>query len=640
MKKSYLYIFMLILVSLSHFYLYKSAVVENFDLQIYDLSTSFLEMNADKENSSVVVVDIDEKSLQVIGQWPWPRVILAQLINKISASQPSAIGLDILFPEKDRTSPIEIENFYKRYFHVDLIIEGLNKKYFNNDLILADVIHNTQSVLSYYLSDTQLTNNKCTNTFTVPNTSDFLQLNRYPYLMCNSSIIQNASSVQGFVNKYVDIDGVLRKIPLLAQKGDKTLPSLALATLLSIDDNVGYDKDTMEVLGHRIDTSRDSSVLLNYYSNKGYKKLSAVDLLQTSEAKKFLQGKIVLLGSSAIALHDRVIIPHSREIAGVLVNATVIGNILDNSLISQPNRYKIYNLILSFFFSVLLAIILFKENRVWIVVLFVIVLVTSVLINLFELSAGVYISLGYLLIPFLVFYFIINLLSIVIDVIEKKVFLEELNQSQIALFDSMVHVAEVHDTETGEHIVRTKKYVKLLAQSIYEKGLYKDYLNLKKIEMIYQTSALHDIGKVGITDLILKKQGKLTEAEFQVMKTHSKLGKNIIDNAISSYKENEFFITARNIAYCHHEKYDGSGYPKALVGAEIPLEARIMALADVYDALMSKRVYKEAFPYEKTKNIILDGRFKHFDPIVIDAFLDKEEEFKIISQVYANKKGV
>ncbi len=631
---------MLLIVSLSHFYLYKSAFVENFDLQIYDLSTSLLEMNENKLNSSVVVVDIDEKSLQALGQWPWPRVILAQLINKVSRSQPSAIGLDILLPEKDRTSPIEIENFYKRYFRVDLKIEGLDKKYFNNDLILADVIHNTHSVLSYYLSNTPLTNNKCNNIFSVPNTSSFLQLNRYSYLMCNSATIQNASSMQGFVNKYVDTDGVLRKIPLLAQKEDKTLPSLALATLLSIDESVRYDKGTMEVLGHSIDTSRDSSVLLNYYSNKGYKKLSAIDLLQMSEVKELLQGKIVLLGSSAIALHDRVIIPHSREIAGVLVNATVIGNILDDSLISQPNRYKIYNLLLSFFFSVLLAIILFKENRVWIVVLFVGVLITSVLLNLFELSDGVYISLGYLLIPFFVHYLIINLLSIVIDVIEKRVFLEELNQSQIALFDSMVHVAEVHDTDTGEHIVRTKKYVKLLAQSIYDKGLYEDYLNPKKIEMIYQTSALHDIGKVGISDLILKKHGKLTEAEFQVMKTHTKLGKNIIDNAISSYKENDFFVTARNIAYYHHEKYDGSGYPEGLVGTEIPLEARIMAMADVYDALMSKRVYKASFPYEKTRNIILDGRFKHFDPIVIDAFLDKEEDFKAISQQYTRNKGV
>ena len=177
----------------------------------------------------------------------------------------------------------------------------------------------------------------------------------------------------------------------------------------------------------------------------------------------------------------------------------------------------------------------------------------------------------------------------------------------------------------------------MIANSLYAKGLYREYLTPSKINIMYQTSALHDIGKVGVSDLILKKKGKLTYDEFTIMKTHSKLGKNIIDNAISSYKENDFFITASNIVYYHHEKFDGTGYPVGLKGEDIPLEARIMALADVYDALMSKRVYKESFSYKKTKEIIISGTGEHFDPIIVEAFLNQEEEFKKISLQYTDK---
>jgi response regulator RpfG family c-di-GMP phosphodiesterase len=147
---------------------------------------------------------------------------------------------------------------------------------------------------------------------------------------------------------------------------------------------------------------------------------------------------------------------------------------------------------------------------------------------------------------------------------------------------------------------------------------------------------MHDIGKVGIADSILKKEGKLTPLEYEVMKTHPDLGKHIINNAISSYHLNDFFLMARNIAYYHHEKWDGSGYPEGLKGEEIPLEARFMALADVYDALVSKRVYKEAFSYERSVKIIFEGRTKHFDPILVDAFMEIKDEFQKIADTYSD----
>ena len=618
--------------------MFNSSFVKDYDLHFYDFSTSLLSNHENEKISNIVIVDIDEKSLKELGQWPWPRIILAQLLDKISAAHASAIGLDILLPEEDRTSPIHIQEFYKKYFNLNLSIEGLDKNYLDNDLILADAIRDTDTILSIFLTNTQSLSNSCNNIFSISTDIKMDKLNKYSYHMCNNEIIQKSSSKQGFVNKYIDSDGVLRKVPLMAEHNGLTIPSLPLAVLLSINNDIQYNDNTIDFLTHRVKLSQDSSVLLNYYPKSWYQKISAVDILSKELDKDFFAGKIVLVGSSSLALHDRVVIPEGREIAGIQVNATMIANLLDDSLRVQPEIYKIINFLISFLLSVILIIILLKESRIWIVILLLFVVLSTFIVNLYTLDNGSYISIGYLLIPFLLNFFVINLFSIIIDVVEKKIFAEELNQSQVALFDSMVHVAEAHDVETGKHIIRTKEYVRLLAQSIFDRGLYKEYLSNKKIKIMYQTSALHDIGKVGISDAILKKNAKLTEDEFTIMKTHSQLGKNIIDRAISSYKENDFFITARNISYYHHEKYDGTGYPRGLKGGLIPLEARIMALADVYDALMSKRVYKEAFSYEKTKEIILSGSSKHFDPIVVEAFLDKEKEFKYISNKYLDTK--
>ena len=145
-------------------------------------------------------------------------------------------------------------------------------------------------------------------------------------------------------------------------------------------------------------------------------------------------------------------------------------------------------------------------------------------------------------------------------------------------------------------------------------------------------SALHDIGKVAISDAILLKPGKLTAEEFEIMKTHTVVGAKTLQTMLEHYPENTFIIMAIEISLSHHEKWDGSGYPENLKGKSIPLSARIMALADVYDALTSERCYKTAFSHEKSRDIILEGRGKHFDPAVIDAFLVLEDQFRDIRQ--------
>ncbi|PRD69748.1 two-component system response regulator [Malikia spinosa] len=200
---------------------------------------------------------------------------------------------------------------------------------------------------------------------------------------------------------------------------------------------------------------------------------------------------------------------------------------------------------------------------------------------------------------------------------------------------AMASLAETRDSDTGNHIRRTQHYVKALALKLREQPRLAALLDDRYILMLFKSAPLHDIGKVGIPDRILLKPGKLTPEEFELMKTHTTLGRDAIHAAERQLgMPVEFLKLAKEIAYSHQEKWDGSGYPEGLKGEAIPLSARLMALADVYDALISRRVYKEGMPHEQALAIISAGRGQHFDPDMVDAFLAIHEEFYAIAQRY------
>ncbi|MFY9398219.1 MAG: HD domain-containing phosphohydrolase [Desulfomonilia bacterium] len=196
----------------------------------------------------------------------------------------------------------------------------------------------------------------------------------------------------------------------------------------------------------------------------------------------------------------------------------------------------------------------------------------------------------------------------------------------------LAKLAEYRDADTGAHLERIREYAKVLAQELAKKPKYLGFITNDYIEDIYNSSILHDIGKVGIPDSILLKPGKLTPDEFEVVKRHSCLGGDALKAVESKIEGQSFLSLGKEIAYYHHEKWDGSGYPRGLKGFQIPLSARIVALADVYDALTSKRVYKDAYTHEEAKKIIIADRGKHFDPEVVDAFLAHESTFRSIRE--------
>ena len=221
--------------------------------------------------------------------------------------------------------------------------------------------------------------------------------------------------------------------------------------------------------------------------------------------------------------------------------------------------------------------------------------------------------------------------------LEREVALRtlEVQAIQDVTIMAMTSLAETRDNETGNHIRRTQLYVKALAEHLRDHPRFAHVLTDRMVDLLYKSAPLHDIGKIGIPDAILLKPGKLTVQEFEVMKTHTTLGRNAIEEAERRLGMRVAFLSvSKEIAYSHQEKWDGSGYPEGLKGDAIPVSARLMAVADVYDALISKRVYKPAFPHEQACAAIVKGRGTHFDPDMVDAFVAIAQDFLRISQRY------
>lgn len=205
----------------------------------------------------------------------------------------------------------------------------------------------------------------------------------------------------------------------------------------------------------------------------------------------------------------------------------------------------------------------------------------------------------------------------------------------LAIF-AMAKLAESRDSDTGAHLERIRCYSRIVAEYLSKQPKFADTVDADYVRMIYLTSPLHDIGKVGIPDSVLLKPARLSDREFDMMKEHAAIGAATLDAALKVHPEAEFLQMGRDIALTHHERWDGSGYPQGLSGRNIPLCGRIVALADVYDALTSKRVYKDAFEHELVRSIIVAESGSHFDPDVVQAFLATEAEFIAVRQRYSD----
>ncbi len=208
----------------------------------------------------------------------------------------------------------------------------------------------------------------------------------------------------------------------------------------------------------------------------------------------------------------------------------------------------------------------------------------------------------------------------------------EIIRTQDVAIYCMASLAETRDNETGNHIRRTQHYIRLLCDYLKNNADYKEYLDNKTIDLLFKSAPLHDIGKVGVPDKILLKPGSLDNNEWHEMKKHPQIGYETLLNTEKQLGRSSFLDIAGEIALTHHEKWDGSGYPQGLKGEDIPIPGRLMALADVYDALISKRVYKEAFSHNNAVELIISLKGSHFDPQIVEAFEQLKDDFKLVAE--------
>ena len=619
------------------------------DLLVYDLMVAG---RAVPPKSAVpVIVGVDEESLAAFGQWPWPRYRLAALVERLQKLGAQVVAIDILMPEPDRSSPEIVQAERQR----DLVDGGAGlslQRQDSNSQRLATVLEQGPTVLGYYLD------------FLQPTTQGLQQ--DIPVALHGMAVVTSAHSTdswptplgairslpqlteaagaEGFTNALADMDGTLRRVPLLLAPQKQVRPSLALASLLlySTERKLRLITDSGEAFikwGQRsIPVDAAGNMMLDYRSEQpAY--YSARAILNDEVAAGSLQGKIVLIGAWAKGLQDMHLSSSGKWLNGLEVHATVIDNILSGSFIFRPDWARGVEFFIVLMSGVFCTLILSRSGfAMSLLTLIAVASVCYVGASQLLVRQGLHLSPLMPILTLVLIVSVIGLLKYAIEAHKLLIRTQELVDSQDEIIVSRSVLAEIRDKETGGHIRRTQRYVEILARQLATTAKYA-YLTASDIELLAKSAPLHDIGKIGIPDSILQKPGKLTEDEYKVMQRHTLIGAGALTKIVTGTKHPDaqnFLDYAREMTISHHERWDGKGYPQGLIGSTIPLAGRLMALADVYDALISKRVYKKEYTHAEVCNFIIQQSGMQFDPDIVAAFIARNEDFLKIAQQYAD----
>jgi adenylate cyclase len=606
-----------------------------------------------KPPSPVVIIDIDERSLREYGQWPWPRRRVAALVEKIGSLGAVSIGLDVLFAEPDRTSLLSIREELRRDLGLRLETKGVPENFLDPDKKFAEALERNAAVLGYqFLFDDESGSGACL-LHPLPGIRLSAEGKEDPgggvirgrAVACNLPIFSRAAGASGFFNISPDADGILRRIPLVIEYGGKIYPSLALATLIRAIPPPGVllkwgDGDPVSLFLNQteIPLSPRGTLLIGFRGKgKTFEYISAADVLAGRVPKNKIQGKIIFVGTTASGMKELRSTPFDPVFPGVEVHATVVDNILKRDFLVRPQWAPGLESLLVLACGFLSAMILSRAGAGWSSLLLGILAA-----GIWQGSAAVFQRQGVFLSPVLplmslaVNFSLLTFLKFRREEQRAREQTHELAMVQEATIESLSSLVETRDPETGGHIKRTQSYVKTLAEGLRQHPRFREELDDENIDLMGKSAPLHDIGKVGVSDRILLKAGKLTPPEFEEMKKHTVYGRDALQSAEKKLGRISFLRFAWEIAYTHHERWDGSGYPRGLGGEEIPVSGRLMALADVYDAMTSRRIYKPPVPHDEAVGVILEEKGRHFDPDVVDAFLKAEHKFREISRKHAD----
>jgi len=604
------------------------------DRKCYDALT--LSLPRAEPTGIVEIVDIDENSLAQVGRWPWPREKTALLVRKLFAAKAAVVVLDVMFPEPD----------YGRQFFAPVQTKS-------NDQILAESFAAGNVVLGYafIFEEGNAQRSACQALPTSLTTNDFTVLKTVAtatQVVCSLPQIEKSAAKTGFLNASADSDGLTRRIPLLIQFSGAIYPSLALASLSAFRENsmvalVAHPQSEflLRVGGQDIALDQGADLLLRF-RKAAFVRHSAATILNDNQGAPDLTGKLVVVGTSARGLGVLLATPAKRSVPGIEIQATAVDNLLKRDFFRRPWWAASFQLAIAVLFAIAAVSLLFR-NSAWVAPLGLAIMAAlawTASLCLLEFSS-LYVSP---LVPTIVLtaggalFGLQNVFSHRQQM--KRTSRDAANANQF-ISSALEAVTAVRDIETGQHLTRIQRYVRSLCEELARRGDYRRFLSSEMIELFVQVAPIHDVGKVGIRDEILRKPGPLSSDEFQHMKGHVTMGKEILEKARrqSGLRDELFFQTASEMVYSHHERWDGLGYPLGLKGSAIPLAGRILAVADVYDALVSKRPYKDPLAHSAAVLQIVGGRGSQFDPDVVDAFRNVESLWPALSEDCKDDNG-
>jgi CHASE2 domain-containing sensor protein len=602
--------------------IYRPPFLANLESGAYD--TLLRAAQVQPPDSRIVIVDVDERSLSAIGQWPWRRDVLARLITRLREMGASAVALDIIFPEADRNGGHEA------------------------DAALADVLRGGRVVIGYALTFDSSPGGPCEDRplpLAIIKRGDDAEdpFFKATGAICSLPALSSTASASGFLNAAPDPDGRLRRAPLLLEYDGRVYPALALAAVAATTGSrnavlrVSDVNSSSLTLGSRsVPLDGKSNLLLRYRGVKRtFPYVSAADVLNGSAPAGVFGNKLVLVGTTALGTREVVATPLDTLFTGVEVQATIADNLLQQDSAYRPAYAAPLETEAALLPGILLVLLVRRRGLFWgaAATAAAVAMLWGAAVLLMSAN-GMFLSP---VLPTLGLATSLGAMTVAGFTIERRRADhadQETDASRRLMVQTLLSLTETRDSETGGHSRRTEQYTKVLAEQLATHPQYKDYLTPERIVLLARLAPLHDIGKVGVSDRALLKQGALTPEELAEMRKHPVYGRDVIAKAErqAGVHGDAALAIAKDIIYTHHEWWDGTGYPQGLKGTDIPIAGRIMALVDVYDAVHTRRLYSSPRSHDETVSLIVAARGTHFDPAVVDAFVQVSSVLRDLSE--------
>jgi adenylate cyclase len=609
--------------------IYRPSFLANLEFGTYD--TVLRAARANPPDSRVVIVDVDERSLSAVGQWPWRRDVVGDLVDRLRQLGAATVALDIIFAESDRFDGNGV----------------------SGDVSLAETLREGRVVVGYALTfdPADKGSNACVHHplgLAIVRRGDEeadSPFFRATGAICSLPTLTKAAGSSGFLNAAPDPDGLLRRAPLLLEFDGNVYPSLAVAAVTATSGtrdaalrvlNVNSSTLTLDGLaGATIPLDGKGNLLLRYRGEKRtFPYVSAADVMSGATGGDSFKDKLVFVGTTALGTREVVSTPLDTQFAGVEVQATVADNLLQQDFIRRPEYAVALETQLVLVIGFALALLVGRFGIAWGAVAAAASL-AGIWVGAFSTisTAGIFISPLFPTLGLASGFTAVAIAWFGLEHRRADRAVHDRATSQRLMVQSLLSLTSVRDAETGKHSRRTQRYTKVLAEQLSTHPDFSHFLTPQNVDLLSSLAPLHDIGKVGVPDQLLNKPGELTAEELAEMRKHPAHGRDVIVNAQhdAGVHDDAILAMAKDIVYTHHEKWDGTGYPQGLSGKAIPIPGRVMALVDVYDAIRTRRLYRQPMTHEDAVAFIVKGRGTHFDPDVIDAFVHVSDTIRGLS---------